>query len=135
MLPLCSLSLSGKPTYPALEDWIEIFRHSIGSFRRTAEADPSLPEAQRQAAAQQFASTYLALVNELERQQLAAPAGGSGDAADGAQSGTGGSGGAARRLGCLELCQLRCARLAWNAVFPLPALHTACRLKDGMRAA
>ena len=89
---------SGKPAYPALEDWIEIFRHSIGSFRRTAEADPSLPEPERQRRAAQFAAAYLALVNETERQALAACSGGSpnSDAA------------ATAAVGCLELCRLRC---------------------------
>ncbi|KAL4457774.1 hypothetical protein ABPG75_012639 [Micractinium tetrahymenae] len=96
-IPRAQLEKSGQPTYPALEDWIDIFRHSIGSFRRTAEADSSLPEAQRLAAAERFASAYLATVNEVEQEALAASSSGS----DGSSS----SGG--RRLGCLELCQLR----------------------------
>ena len=88
---------SGEPAYPALEDWIEIFRHSIGSFRRTAEADPSLPEPERQRRAAQFADAYLALVNETERQALAACSEGS----------TNGDAAAAAAVGCLELCRLR----------------------------
>jgi hypothetical protein len=89
---------SGKPAYPALEDWIEIFRHSIGSFRRTAEADPSLPEPERQRRAAQFAAAYLAVVNETERQALAASSKGS----------TSGDAAPAAAMGCLELCRLRC---------------------------
>ena len=101
--PACARS--GRPAFPALEDWIEIFRHSIGSFRRTAEADPSRPAAEAAAGAARFADAYLALVNELERQALAA--GGSG----------GNSGAGGKQFGCLELCQLR-----W--VVPAVALGT-----------
>ncbi len=38
----------GEPTYPALEDFVEIVRHSIALFERTAASDPSIPEPQRQ---------------------------------------------------------------------------------------
>lgn len=110
---------SGRPPYPALEDWIEIFRHSIGSFHRTAEADSSRPEPERLRGAEQFAAAYRALVDELERQALAAS---SNSGSDGA--GSGGDGSSAKRLGCLELCQLRwvggwavcgCGRVGWGA--------------------
>ncbi|KAL4443034.1 hypothetical protein ABPG77_008525 [Micractinium sp. CCAP 211/92] len=94
-VPRAQLEKSGQPSYPALEDWIQIFRHSIASFRRTAEADSSLPEAERLAAAERFASAYLATVNQVEQEALAA-----GTAADGSSS-------SGRQLGCLELCQLR----------------------------
>lgn len=92
---LLRLTCSGQPTYPALEDWIQIFRQSIASFRRTAEADSSLPEAERLAAAERFASAYLAIVNEVEQDALAAGAA----AVDGSSRG--------QQPGCLELCQLR----------------------------
>ena len=107
---------SGQPTYPALEDWIEIFRHSIGSFTKTAEADPSLPEAERRAKAQQFAAAYLTIVNEVERQQLEADSSsgngvssssGSGTANGSADGPSGISGASSGSLGCLELCRLR----------------------------
>lgn len=103
---------SGKPGYPALEDWIEIFRHSIGSFKRTAEADPSLPKAEAATGAVRFADAYLALVNELERQALAASSssssGTNGSSSGGGEDGSGvGAGG--KRFGCLELCRLRCS--------------------------
>ncbi|KAI3436715.1 hypothetical protein D9Q98_006130 [Chlorella vulgaris] len=87
-VPRSVLEKSGKPTNPALEDWIEIFRHSIGSFKQTAEADASRPQAERQRGADQFASTFLSMVNEIERQAL--------ERADSNGS-----------IGCLELCRMR----------------------------
>ena len=94
----------GQPTYPALEDWIEIFRHSIGSFRRTAEADVSMPLEARMRAAQQFADSYRRAVDAAEQAELAAYASGyltvSSDG--GVISGDG-----REPLGCLELCRLR----------------------------
>lgn len=112
-MPTC-IPCSGMPAFPALEDWIEIFRHSIGSFRRTAEADPSLPQEEAAAGAARFADAYLALVNELERQALASSGSSNGSDENGSSSSGGddGSGsndaGSKAAFGCLELCRLRC---------------------------
>ncbi|PSC71487.1 pantothenate kinase-like [Micractinium conductrix] len=92
-LPRAVLERRGEPTHPALEDWIEIFRHSIGSFRRTAEADGSLPEAQRAVAAARFADAYLAMVNDEEQRELKEASSGGKDLRP--------------TLGCLELCRMR----------------------------
>ena len=85
---------------------MEIFRHSVASFRRTAEADPSLPEPERRAAAAAFASSYLLQLEALERAALDA----SSSSSSGGGEGPGSTGTPTRLLGCLELCRLRCAR-------------------------
>lgn len=90
--PRAILQASGLPTYPALEDWVEIFRHSISSFRKTAEADASLPELERRQYAAAFAESYARTLEEVEAEAVAAAA-----AAPSAPP----------LLGCMELCRLR----------------------------
>ena len=100
------LPRSGRPAYPSLEDWVQIFRHSIESFQRTAAADPSRPPEEAAAAAQQFAAAYRVLVDEAEQRALAACSGGGGGGGGGGGNGSGS--GSTTELGCLELCALRC---------------------------
>ncbi|EFN58807.1 hypothetical protein CHLNCDRAFT_19893 [Chlorella variabilis] len=88
------MTCSGKPTFPALENFVDIFRTSISSFGRLCAADPSRPDADRQRGTQQFASAYLSILNEIERKALGACS--SDDSSDGNAA-----------LGCLELCRLR----------------------------
>ena len=83
----------GEPASPCLEEWIEIFRHSIGSFQRTAAADPSVPEAERAERAARFAAEYAAKLDALEAQGAAWRERGGADAPP--------------VTCCLELCQLR----------------------------
>jgi hypothetical protein len=78
---------------------VEVFRHSIGSFRRTAEADTSLPEPERAAAAARFANAFAAMLTGIEQRALEAVASGGDD----------GAGDCDPPVGCLELCRLRCA--------------------------
>jgi len=44
---VCALS-RGQPTYPALEDWIRIFKDAVPNFQDTAAKDPSVPVSLRQ---------------------------------------------------------------------------------------
>lgn len=79
---------------------------SGGSVRRTAEADASLPEAERMRGAQRFAAAYIAMVDELEQQALTSRSSSS-SGSGGGTGGGGSNGSAAQTLGCVELCALR----------------------------
>lgn len=61
----------GQPLFPASEDWLAIFRGSIGSFKATAAADTSLPQPEAARRAEAFAADYARRLEEVEREALA----------------------------------------------------------------
>lgn len=54
--------ISGRSTFPSLEDWLKIFYDSIASFQRTAAADSSVADP---AKAPAFAELYRAKLDKL----------------------------------------------------------------------
>lgn len=87
-----------EPTYPSLEDWIQIFRHSIASFQKLAASDPSISQDLREKQAAHFAACYAATLDEIEVKGRAV--GHIFSAAGASCSGT-------PVTSCIDLCKLR----------------------------
>lgn len=59
---------ASPPFFPSLEDWIQVFKASIPSFRRACESDPSVPDAV--SATKSFCQSYTAALDQLELETI-----------------------------------------------------------------
>lgn len=66
-VPKCELEAQGIASFPALEDWIAIFRNSITYFKLVCASDTSIGDPQR--AAEKFACLYEIGLQNIEKQK------------------------------------------------------------------
>ncbi len=72
-MQLSDIRVRRDSVYPALTDWLNIFRESVTTFRRIASEDTTVPESERSFRAAAFAAGYLAILDKIEAEVANSP--------------------------------------------------------------